>query len=86
MLGGLFSFRFGVELVTSTLLLVIFGAIGMQFVARERREAFQAKTNEVSAPTQAILFALGLVAIDSLGPDGVAPFIYFQFWSDEKLM
>lgn len=79
MLSRLFSFRFGVELVTSTLLLVIFGAIGMQFVARERREAFQAKTNEVSAPTQAILFALGLVAIDSLGPDGVAPFIYFQF-------
>ncbi len=79
MLGGLFSFRFGTDLVTSTLLLVILGAIGMQFVSKEVREVFQAKTNEVSAPTQALLFALGLVFIDWLGPDGVAPFIYFQF-------
>ena len=79
MLGGLFSFRFGAELVTSTLLLVILGAIGMQFVSKELREVVQAKTNEVSAPTQALLFALGLVFIDWLGPDGVAPFIYFQF-------
>tara|TARA_B110000196_G_scaffold247883_1_gene216950 strand:- start:301 stop:540 length:240 start_codon:yes stop_codon:yes gene_type:complete len=79
MLGGLFSFRFGVELVTSTLLVVIFGAVGVQFVAKGMSEAFQAKINEVSAPTQAFLFALGLVFIDSLGPDGVAPFIYFQF-------
>jgi|TARA_B110000495_G_scaffold18242_1_gene12869 hypothetical protein len=79
MLSGLFSFRIGVELVTSTLLLVIFGAIGMQFVTKGIREAFQAKTNKGSAPAQAFLFALGLVVIDSLGPDGVAPFIYFQF-------
>ena len=79
MLGGLFSFRFGVELVTSTLLLVILGAIGMQFLSKEVREAFQAKANGVSAPNQAVLFALGLVFIDWLGPDGVAPFIYFQF-------
>ena len=51
----------------------------MQFVSKELREVVQAKTNEVSAPTQALLFALGLVFIDWLGPDGVAPFIYFQF-------
>jgi len=27
----------------------------------------------------ALALALGLLVIDALGPEGVAPFIYFQF-------
>ena len=28
---------------------------------------------------QGALFGIGIVAVDVLGPEGVAPFIYFQF-------
>jgi len=28
---------------------------------------------------QGIAFGIGLVVIDTFGPEGIAPFIYFQF-------
>jgi alginate O-acetyltransferase complex protein AlgI len=31
------------------------------------------------AAPAAAMFALGLIAVEFVGPDGVAPFIYFQF-------
>jgi alginate O-acetyltransferase complex protein AlgI len=67
------------ELVTPFLLLVIGLSIASQFVPSRFAEQVQWRFSAMALGLQAVAFAAALTVIDVLGPDGVPPFIYFQF-------
>ena len=67
------------SLVTWTVLLAI--AVGMagQFVPRRIGDALEFRVSKLPPMAMALGVGLWLVIINLLGPQGVAPFIYFQF-------
>jgi D-alanyl-lipoteichoic acid acyltransferase DltB (MBOAT superfamily) len=66
-------------LVTAGVLLAIAVGIGSQYLPARFPRAVMAQFGRLPVAGQAVALALGLVAIQSMGPEGVAPFIYFQF-------
>lgn len=67
------------QLVTPALVALIAGAIAIQFVPSDVGLQMQAAFSRLGPVPQAVTLALALFVIDTLGPQGVAPFIYFQF-------
>lgn len=67
------------DLVTPTVLLAI--AVGMvgQFVPRRWGDALEYRASQLGPGWLGVGVGLWLVVINLLGPQGVAPFIYFQF-------
>jgi D-alanyl-lipoteichoic acid acyltransferase DltB (MBOAT superfamily) len=78
-LGGLAGN--GGELLYSTPFLVALIGLSLaaQFGPREWASDLVGRIGSLSWPVRGLLFGLALAAIDALGPEGVAPFIYFQF-------
>jgi len=66
-------------LISPLLLAVIAASILAQFLPVRVSEWTQQTFSRLAPAVQAATLALGLVMIDALGPEGVAPFIYFQF-------
>ena len=58
---------------------MIVGSIAMQFFPRRFTIELQGLYARFAPAAQAAAFGLGLLFVDALGPEGVAPFIYFQF-------
>jgi D-alanyl-lipoteichoic acid acyltransferase DltB (MBOAT superfamily) len=58
---------------------VIAGMLASQFVPATRVARLRDRIGTWSLPAQAAALAGVLVAVDVLGPTGIAPFIYFQF-------
>ena len=79
LLGRILTDRGPSPLITSTLLLVVAGAIAAQFIPRDVLVRMQRSFALWPAGAQVAAAALVLVAVDVLGPEGIAPFIYFQF-------
>ena len=79
LLGQLGSFGGSNRLVTPLLLMVIFGAIASQFVPMSWVRSAEENLVRAGWLVQGVAIGVGLVVVDTLGPDGVAPFIYFQF-------
>jgi D-alanyl-lipoteichoic acid acyltransferase DltB (MBOAT superfamily) len=79
LLGRLFTAGGPAPLVSPLLLLVIAGALAVQFFSARWLREIEYGVSRLALPAQAALFALAIVLIDALGPSGVAPFIYFQF-------
>jgi len=69
----------GADAVTPLLLLVIAGSLAAQFWPPNFSSRVQLSFSRLAPAAQAATLAVGLVMIDALGPEGVAPFIYFQF-------
>ncbi|HYI62095.1 MAG TPA: MBOAT family protein [Acidimicrobiales bacterium] len=67
------------EAVTPMVLLVIAVSIGSQFVPTGWVDRAQAVFSRSAPAVQAVALAVGLLFVDALGPEGVPPFIYFQF-------
>ena len=67
------------ELVTPLILIVIAGSILAQFIPKILTLRIEVEFSRLAPAAQAATLALGLLFIDALGPEGVAPFIYFQF-------
>ncbi len=65
--------------VTPMLVAVIVVMIASQFVPTEWVDRAQVAFSRTVPAVQALVLALGLLLIDALGPEGVPPFIYFQF-------
>jgi alginate O-acetyltransferase complex protein AlgI len=61
--------------VVVTLLLGIFG----QYLSPKLRRGMEATMSRMPMVASGAVLALGVFAIEMLGPTGVAPFIYFQF-------
>ncbi len=79
LLGGIVASTQPNELVTTALVIVIVAMLASQFVRPHVVEAVQARFTQLGAGLQVAALAGALTVIDVLGPDGVAPFIYFQF-------
>ena len=78
-LAGFGNWGMGPSAVTPFLLLLIAGALAEQFLPKDRMAMLERLTLRIPLPAQGVLAGAAIVAIDSLGPSGVAPFIYFQF-------
>lgn len=67
------------QIVTPALLMLIGGCLAAQFVPRGLGLRLQAAFSRLGVVPQSAVLAGTLLVIDTLGPEGVAPFIYFQF-------
>jgi D-alanyl-lipoteichoic acid acyltransferase DltB (MBOAT superfamily) len=80
MIEGLFT-RWGEPspLVTSGVLLAIAVGIGSQYLPARIPRLVMARFSRLPVLGQATVLALALMLTSAMGPEGVAPFIYFQF-------
>jgi D-alanyl-lipoteichoic acid acyltransferase DltB (MBOAT superfamily) len=63
---------------TSVVLAILVGILG-QYIRPGAIGAALSGFQRLSVPVQAACFGLSLMLINTLGPEGVAPFIYFRF-------
>jgi len=66
-------------LVTGGVVLAIIVGIGSQYVPARVPRLVMARFSRLPVLGQAALLALALMVTNAMGPEGVAPFIYFQF-------
>ena len=66
-------------LVTTSVVLAIVVGIGSQYVPLAAIGAALRGFQRLALPIQAACLGIGLMLVDTLGPPGVAPFIYFRF-------
>jgi alginate O-acetyltransferase complex protein AlgI len=66
-------------LVTTSVLVAIAFGIGTQYVPQHALSRAMAMFSRLSPVTQGLALGFGLLVTNTLGPRGVAPFIYFQF-------
>jgi alginate O-acetyltransferase complex protein AlgI len=67
------------ELVSGGVLLAIAVGIGSQYLPRRLPLTLMARFSRLPVPAQAIVLSVALLGVHAMGPEGVAPFIYFQF-------
>lgn len=79
MLHRLFTAWGPAPLITPSVLLAIVVGIAMQYTPTRALERAQILFSRLSPVAMGVLMAVGLLVIDALGPQGVAPFIYFAF-------
>jgi hypothetical protein len=66
-------------LVTPLLVLVVVGTLVSQFVPDDAVGRLQATFSQQRSAVQVGVLSLVLLGITTLGPAGVAPFIYYRF-------
>jgi D-alanyl-lipoteichoic acid acyltransferase DltB (MBOAT superfamily) len=66
-------------LVHPMVLFAIGGALALQLIPRTPASVLKERVAQLRPAAMGVVFGLVLVAIASLGPAGVAPFIYFRF-------
>ena len=69
----------GSSSVSLLLILVIVGSMASQFVPERFPKRVEVWFGRLAPIMQIGALGVGLVLIDALGPEGIAPFIYFQF-------
>src|SRR5690606_27663389 len=69
----------GASLVNPVVVLAVLGMLAAQYVPVRTVLRAQAGFARLRLPAQAAMLGVALLVIDTLGPEGVAPFIYFQF-------
>jgi len=79
MLGRLVTAWGAAPLVTPLLVLTLAAAIASQYVPRDAAERVQVAFGRTSLAAQGAILGLVLLGITTLGPTGVAPFIYYRF-------
>jgi len=79
LLGRLFTAWHGPEVTTLAVGLAIAASLAAQYVPARVGLWAEWRVSHLPPVVQAIGFALVLLACNILGPQGVAPFIYFQF-------
>jgi len=65
--------------LTPLVVIIIVLAIASQFVPPSFPDRVAKSVSRVAPALQIVGFAVALMLIDALGPEGIAPFIYFQF-------
>jgi hypothetical protein len=79
LIGRLFTAWSGPEITTLAAFLAIVAGLAAQYVPTRVGLWAEWRVSRLPPIVQAIGFALVLLACNVLGPQGVAPFIYFQF-------
>ncbi len=80
MITGLFT-RWGEPspLVTAGVMLAIAVGIGSQYLPKRIPQLVMARFSQLPVVGQAVVVAVALMLVNAMGPEGVAPFIYFRF-------
>jgi D-alanyl-lipoteichoic acid acyltransferase DltB (MBOAT superfamily) len=78
-LDRLVSFGGATTLVTPLLIVTILAMLASQFVPPDVPRRAEIAFARLAPIIQIGLLAIGLVLVNALGPEGIAPFIYFQF-------
>ncbi len=73
------GFSADTQRLNAGVVLVVVAAIAVQFVTKSASARLVHWISRWPAMVHGIAFGIGLVAIDMMGPEGIAPFIYFQF-------
>ena len=73
------GFSADTQRLNAGVVLVVVAAIAIQFVTKSASARLVHWISRWPAMVHGIAFGIGLVAIDMMGPEGIAPFIYFQF-------
>jgi D-alanyl-lipoteichoic acid acyltransferase DltB (MBOAT superfamily) len=73
------SFNGGPDLFTPFLLLLTAGSVAVQFLPGGSMERIADKVRDHSATALGLALGGGLLLLGMIGPEGVAPFVYFQF-------
>ncbi len=79
LLGRLFTASGPAPLVTPILIAAMAGMLAAQFLPRDLSPTLMDRFSHMGPVLQGGLLAGGLFVITALGPQGVAPFIYFRF-------
>ena len=79
LLGRLVTAHGPAPAVTPAVLLAIGAGIGVQYIPRDAVSRIQVGASRLAPALQGVGLAASLLLIGGLGPDGVAPFIYFRF-------
>jgi D-alanyl-lipoteichoic acid acyltransferase DltB (MBOAT superfamily) len=66
-------------LVSGGVLAAIAVGVGSQYLPRRFPLVLMARFSRLPIPAQAAVLSLVLLVTHTMGPEGVAPFIYFQF-------
>ena len=66
-------------LITAGVLLAILAAFVEQYLPRRTWSRAMARFSYLSPVAQGVVLGFALLLINTLGPSGVAPFIYFRF-------
>ena len=74
--GAWFS---GAPLVTIGVLLAIVVGLGAQYIPSDALERAMARFSRMAPVTQGVILGFALLVTNTMGPRGVAPFIYFRF-------
>ena len=77
-LGRLVSFG-ATDAVTPVVLLLLLVGIGVQYVPKRFGSDLEVTVSRLHPAALGATLGVGLLLVDALGPQGVAPFIYFQF-------
>ncbi len=78
-IGRLFSGGGSAALVTPLLIIAVIGMLASQFVPERIPSKVTEQFSQLAPVLQILALGVGLVVVDALGPEGIAPFIYFQF-------
>ena len=78
-LSAIISSSGDANVLNAGLIFLVLASIAVQFVTKSASARLGSWMNRRPVLIQGIAFGIGLVVIDTFGPEGVAPFIYFQF-------
>ncbi|MDH3706515.1 MAG: MBOAT family protein [Acidimicrobiia bacterium] len=73
------DFSFDAPLVTPLLLAVIVGSLAMQYIPDIYVQQWRAAFSRLTPVVQSLCLGVWIALVVALGPEGVSPFIYFQF-------
>jgi hypothetical protein len=68
-----------VEVLTPFLLTLIVGGLAMHWLPPRAVEGLAARLQAAPSLTLGVLVGLAILLVEAVRPEGVAPFIYFQF-------
>lgn len=77
--AGIFQWTGSVELFTPFMLVLIVSAVAIQFLPGNVFERTAERFQNAGTVTLGLVFGGSLLLMEAIGPEGVAPFIYFQF-------
>ncbi len=79
MLQGLTNWSAGAQLATPFISLLVFGTLAAQFLPGRWVDKTGIYLSRLDGVTLGVVLGAGLLFIEAVSPEGVAPFIYFQF-------
>lgn len=77
--GRLFSSGGSSSLVTVVLMVTVLAMVASQFVPPRIPERVTVEFAKLAPVLQIVALGFGVMVVNALGPEGIAPFIYFQF-------